>query len=228
MASAALFDDSATRHYAGLRRAMVESQLRVDRVTDEVVIRSMRRVPRELFVPADYAGRAYVDELVPLGQGRFVLQPVVLGRLLSAATPRAGDRALVVGCGLGYATAVLTDIGVTVTSIDSDSGFVAKAATNLATAGYGQMKVVCGPMQDGVPANAPYDLILVEGAMEAIPVGLASQLAIGGKLVGVVMENGVGRGILGRKGEQDFGFSAFMDAMVPVLPGFGRPKGFTF
>jgi protein-L-isoaspartate(D-aspartate) O-methyltransferase len=234
MASAALSHDSAaltgaTATFDLLRTAMVESQLRVSKVTDESVIRAMRHVPREVFVPEGSAARAYVDEAVVLGRpGRFMMQPVVLGRLLSAASPRAGDKVLVVGGGLGYAAAVLADIGTTVFMVESDAALAAQAATNLVRAGYSYVTVMSAPAPEGLAAHAPYNLIVLDGAVDFIPDALSVQLAEGGLLVGVVNENGVGRGVLGRKGKDDFGFAPFMDALIHVLPGFEKPVKFTF
>jgi protein-L-isoaspartate(D-aspartate) O-methyltransferase len=233
MVSAALSRDSGSltgTHtiFDQLRTAMVESQLRVSKVTDEAVIRAMRHVPRELFVPVGSAARAYVDEAVAIAPGRFMMQPVVLGRLLSAASPRAGDTALVVGAGLCYTAAVLAEIGATVFAVESDAALAASAETNLVRAGYSHVTVAAADATEGLAAHAPYNLIVIDGAVDFIPDALSAQLAEGGVLVGVVTENGVGRGVLGRKGKDDFGFAPFMDAMIHSLPGFEKPKTFVF
>lgn len=215
--------------FALLRQAMVDSQLRVTKVTDEAVIRSMRRVPREAFVPADRQALAYADDDVAIGKGRVMMQPVVLARLLSAVSPRYGDQALVVGAGLGYAAAVLADIGLGVTAVESDAALAAQAKEKLTIAGYPHVSVIAADASAGHVAGAPYDLILIDGAVEFIPDALVQQLAETGALITVLVETGVGRGVIGRKSSSGaFGTSPFMDAVVPVLPGFEKPRAFTF
>ncbi len=219
----------ASGSFEQLRQAMVDSQLRVTKVTDEAVIRSMRRVPREQFVPAGREAIAYADEDVPMGKGRVLMQPVVLARLLSAFSPRYGDRALVVGAGLGYASAVLADIGLAVVAVESDAGLAAQAKEKLTITGYPHVTVVAADAAAGHAAGAPYNLILIDGAAEHIPDALVQQLGDDGAILGVLIENGVGRGIVGRKSRSGgFGTSSFMDAVVPVLTGFENPKRFTF
>jgi protein-L-isoaspartate(D-aspartate) O-methyltransferase len=216
---------SQIHEYALLRRAMVDSQLKVTKVTDEAVIRSMGRVARETFVPQDFAARAYADENVPLGAGRVLMQPIVLARLLSAVTPRYGDRALIVGAGCGYSTAVLADIGLTVTALESDVAIARKAADAVVDAGYPQVVSIT----DLGSAAGPFDLILIDGAVEHIPETLIALLAPSGSLITVLVENQIGRGIIGRKSATgDFGVNAFMDALLPVLPEFVKPKSFSF
>jgi protein-L-isoaspartate(D-aspartate) O-methyltransferase len=226
MASAAsLF----TPNYPQLRQAMVDSQLKVTKVTDEGVIASMNRVPRELFVPADKQALAYVDENLSFAPGRVIMQPVILARLLSAATPRWGDKALVVGAGLGYAAAVLADIGLTVTAIEGDATLAAQAKSALEQAGYPQVAVQNADPLAGYAASAPYDLILLDGAAEVLPDALTDQLAETGAVIAVLVDNGVGRGIVGRKSPNgEFGTTPFMDALLPVMPGFQKPKSFSF
>jgi protein-L-isoaspartate(D-aspartate) O-methyltransferase len=216
-------------NFPQLRQAMVDSQLKVTKVTDAGVIAAMNRVPRELFVPADRQTMAYVDETLALAPGRAIMQPVVLARLLSAGSPRWGDKALVVGAGLGYAAAVLADIGLAVTAIEGDAALAAQSKVALAQAGYPHVDVQTADPAAGYAAGGPYDLILFDGAVEVIPEALVDQLAETGTLLAVLVENGVGRGVTGRKsGNGEFGATPFMDALLPVMSGFQKPRTFSF
>jgi protein-L-isoaspartate(D-aspartate) O-methyltransferase len=216
-------------NYPQLRQAMVDSQLKVTKVTDEGVIAAMNRVPRELFVPPDRQAMAYVDENLAFAPGRVIMQPVVLARLMSAASPRWGDKALVVGAGLGYTAAVLADIGLAVTALEGDAALATQAKAALEQAGYPHVDVQHADPLTGYAAAAPYDLILLDGAVEVIPDAIVNQLAETGTLIAVLVENGVGRGVVGRKSSNgEFGATPFMDALLPVMPGFQKPRTFSF
>ncbi|MEH3108209.1 MAG: protein-L-isoaspartate O-methyltransferase [Sphingomonas fennica] len=215
-----------TEGFEGLRRAMVASQLRTTAVNDPHVVRAMGEVPRERHVPADRAAIAYADIAVPLGKGRAMPQPMVTGRLLTEAHAQAGERALVVGSATGYAAAVLAEIGATVTALEEEADLVAIAAA----AGLPRsVTLVTGPLAAGWPAAAPYDLIVIDGAVERVPQTLVDQLAEGGRLAAPI---GVGGGIarlsIGRKAGGAFGMVPFGDAGAPVLPGFAEPPAFRF
>jgi protein-L-isoaspartate(D-aspartate) O-methyltransferase len=207
--------------FAAAREAMVESQLRPQGVTDPAVIAAMRRVPREQFVPGHSRPLAYVDRAVGIGEGRFLAAPAVLGQLLTEMKPKAGQNALVVGAGAGYSAAVLGAMGLRVTALES-SPELAAAARNL------KVKVTEGPLQAGVEKDAPYDQILIDGAVEYIPDAIIDQLADGGRLGVALIDRGITRLVVGRKAGDAFGTLSIGDAGVPALPGFSRPKAFTF
>jgi protein-L-isoaspartate(D-aspartate) O-methyltransferase len=207
--------------YAAARRAMVESQLRPQGVTDPAVLDAMGRVPREEFVPADSRPLAYSDRAVALGGGRFLAPCPVLGQLLTQMAPAPGERALVIGAATGYSAAVLAAIGLDVTALE--------AAPELAATGKDQgVSFTEGPLEDGHAAGAPYDLILIDGAVEYIPDSIIGQLVEGGRLGGALVERGVTRLIVGRKAGGAFGYLSINDAGVPALPGFKRHRTFTF
>ena len=208
-------------NYAGARRLMIESQLRPQGVTDHGVLEAMERVEREAFVPAAVRPLAYIDRSLALGGGRFLSPPAVLGQLLTQMAPMAGERALVVGAGSGYSAAILAAIGLEVIALESDRDLAATART------LGR-EVIEGPLEAGHAAGAPYSLILIDGAVEFIPQALIDQLADGGRLGTALVERGITRLIVGRKAGGAFGHLSIGDAGVAALPGFARPRTFTF
>ena len=207
--------------YAAARQAMVDSQLRPQGVNDPSVIAAMSLVPREKFVPDDVKPLAYIDRSLPLGDGRELPAPAVLGLLLTALAPLRGERALVVGAGTGYSAAVLAELGLETIAVESSPALVAAAKKNGAT-------IVEGALEHGSKAKAPYDLILIDGAVEYIPDQLIHQLADGGRLGAAVIDQGITRLVTGRKAGGGFGQVSIADAAAPALPGFERPRAFTF
>lgn len=200
---------------------MVDSQLRPQGVNDPLVIAAMAEVPRERFVPESAQAIAYVDRSVPIGQGRQLCAPAVLGQLLTQMAVRPGERALVVGCGTGYSAAVLEAMGAKVVALEC-SADLAEAAR-----GHG-IQVVEGPLEEGHSELAPYDLVLVDGGVEFLPEALIAQLAEGGRLGAALVDRGVSRLVVGRKAAGGFASQSIADAGVPSLPGFSRPRAFSF
>lgn len=205
--------------YAAARAAMIESQLRPEGVTDRAVLGAMGSVPREAFVPADARPLAYSDRAVPLGNGRFLMAPAALGRLLTEMAPEPGQSALVVGT--GYAAAILAAIGLEVTALESDAAIAASARAL-------GVETVEGPLATGHRKGAPYDLILIDGAVDQVPDAIVAQLADGGRLGAALIDRSVTRLIVGRKSGGAFGFLSLGDAGVPPLPGFARASAFSF
>jgi protein-L-isoaspartate(D-aspartate) O-methyltransferase len=207
--------------YASARQAMVDSQLRPQGASDPAVVAAMSLVPRELFVPQEQRPLAYIDRAVPLGEGRAMPSPAVLGLLLTALVPEPGERALVVGAGTGYSAAVLKEIGVDAVAVESSAGLAATARER-------GLRVVQGPLEKGHKRGAPYDLILIDGAVEFIPSGLIDQLKEGGRLGAAVFDEGITRLVVGRKAGGGFGYHSISDSAAPALPGFQKPRTFTF
>lgn len=210
--------------FEAMRRAMVASQLRTIGVNDVRVVDALGAVPRERFVPRERAALAYADTMIPLPGGRAMNPPAVLGRLLTEARPLRGERALVVASGTGYAAAVLASIGLEVTALEEDPALAATARVALA----GAARVVEAPLAGGWPSGAPYDLILIDGAVEFVPEAIVDQLRDGGRLVTALAERGVTRLAIGRRAGAGFGLASFADAGAAVLPGFVRPRQFSF
>ncbi len=208
-----------------MRRAMVASQLRTTGVADAGVLAAMGAVPREHFVPADRLAAAYVDAPVPLAGGRAMNPPMAAARLLGEAGPRRNERGLVVGAAVGYAAAVLDRIVASVVALEEEPRLVAAAREALAGTG---VTLVEGPLAEGHGEGAPYDLILIDGAVEAVPEAVVAQLAEDGGLGAAFVDNGVTRLAVGRRAGGGFGTTVFADAAAALLPGFARPRTFSF
>ncbi len=214
------------QNFETMRRAMVANQLRTTAVNDQRVVAAMTAVERERFVPADRAALAYLDAALPLGEGRALNLPMATGRLLTEASVRQDDRVLLIGAATGYAAALLARLAKSVVALESDSALAAQARANLADAA--NVEVVEGPLAAGWPSAAPFDLIVVDGAVEAVPQALIDQLVDGGRIACGIAAGSVLRLAIGRKGGAGFGLSAFADADIIALPGFEQPKPFRF
>lgn len=210
------------------RTAMIDGQIKPNRVTDARLLGVLGGIPREIFVPKALRGVAYVDEDIEVAPGRYLVEPMVFARLLDAAAVKPDDLVLDVACATGYSTAVLAQLAGAVVAVEGDEALAQAASSALAALELGNANVVIAAPESGHAKDAPYDVIFVNAAMEQIPAALISQLAEGGRLVGVLREGRVGRGIVGRKTAGAFGYQAFMDANIPVLPAFSRPPAFQF
>jgi protein-L-isoaspartate(D-aspartate) O-methyltransferase len=207
--------------FATARQAMVDSQLRPQGVTDPAVLRAMGSIEREKFLPPETRPLAYVDRAVSMGDGRFLSAPAVLGQLLTQMMARPGQRALVIGAGTGYSAEILAAMRLDVTALESSAALASKAREL-------GIEVVQGPLEKGYVAHAPYDQVLIDGAVEYIPDVIIEQMTEGGRLGTALVDRGITRLIVGRKAGIAFGYLSLSDAGVPALPGFSRPRAFTF
>ncbi|SDF13352.1 protein-L-isoaspartate O-methyltransferase family protein [Thalassobaculum litoreum] len=216
--------------YALARLNMVESQIRTNKVTDPALINAFDTIPRELFVPKSKRGIAYVDEALEVGAGRYMLEPMVLARLLQAALPKPGDVALDVACGTGYATVVLSKLVSVVVGVEEEPSLVDSGNANLEALAIDNAAIVNGPLAQGYGKQAPYDVILIDGGVETVPQKLFDELADGGRLVtvegGTPTEPGVA--VLYEKLGSHIGRRILFDAGTPLLAGFRREAGFVF
>ena len=196
------------------------------------LIRALAVLPREQFVPVGRRPLAYVDEDLPIGGGRYLMEPMVLARLIQTAAPDPGGIALVVGCGTGYAAAVLARLCETVIGVESDKALAAAAAATLTDLGIDNALIVEGPAGAGYPKQAPYDTILFDGAIPEFPDTLAAQCAEGGRMVGVLTgagaEVGLGRATVGIAYGGIVSKRPVFDAGVPPLPEFAETRVFRF
>ena len=207
---------------------MVDGQIRPNRVVDERIGEALMAVPRERFVPKALRSVAYVDEDVPLGRGRYLLEPRVFARMLQDAAIAAGDEVLDIGCATGYSTAVLARLATAVVAVESDQEMVGRAEQLLTELEVDNAAVVHGALADGYDAQAPYDVIFVNGATERPLEALQAQLAEGGRMVALERVGNVGQAVLYRRHGDVVGRRVLFDAQVPVLPGFEREAKFAF
>ncbi len=214
--------------FATARHNMVESQIRPNRVTDPLVLSAMAELPRETFVPKALRGIAYVDEDIAIGPGRYLMEPMVLALLLQAADVRSTDVVLDIGCGTGYAAAVLARMASTVVALESDAGLAARAAETLAELEIDTVDVVRGRLDEGYPKQAPYDVIFFGGAVSRVPPAITDQLAEGGRLAAVIAGDGPGKGTLLTRHGGAVSRREMFDGGTPFLPGFAPEAAFTF
>src|SRR5438105_11237572 len=179
------------------RSHMIESQLRPNKVTDDRVLNAFASIRRELFVPAHLRSVAYIDEDLPLGGGRYLMEPMVAARLLQAAAIARTDTALVVGAGTGYEAALTAMLARNVLALEEDPELARHAHAALVEHAIASVSVVEGPLRKGYRPRSPYDAILLGGAVAEVPPELTAQLADGGRLLAVVKPgNAMGRATL--------------------------------
>jgi len=212
--------------FSTARRHMVDGQVRTADVTDLRVITAMQEVPRERFVPPSATALAYLDLDLAVGEGRRLLKPMVLAKMIHAADLAGADRVLDVGCATGYAAAVLAQIAGEVVALEEDAD-LAKMAQKALT-GLPNVAVVSGPLTAGWPLGAPYDVILLEGSTEVEPHAFCSQLKDGGRLVCVLGSGPNAKAMLYRRSGGELGGRPIFDAAAPVLPGFEKKAVFAF
>jgi protein-L-isoaspartate(D-aspartate) O-methyltransferase len=214
--------------YAAARRNMVETQLRPNKVTNEALLNALGAIPRERFVPEALRGIAYIDEDIPVAGGRYLMEPMVLARLSQLAEVKPGDAVLNIGCGTGYAAAVLARLVRSVVAIERDKELAARATATLAELGATNVTVMEGELSQGAPRQAPFDVIFIEGSVDAVPPAIIEQLADRGRLVTVVRQRGVGRATLMVRVGGGVSSRVAFDAAVSPLPGFEAQPSFVF
>jgi len=212
------------------RRNMVDGQLRPNRVTNAQLLAAIGELPRERFLPAGLQSVAYADDDVPLGKGRFLMEPMVLARLLQTLQPLPEDKALVVASGAGYGAALLARLVKAVVAVEADAGLAGSAEQTIRNLGITNVQQVIGRMEEGCAAQASYDVILIEGAVQKVPPAILDQLAEGGRL-GTVIAAPTGMLGVAHLMVKEGGVAScrpLFDAGTPPLPGFAAPPRFTF
>lgn len=212
------------------RRNMIDGQLRPNRVNSAALLAAIGELPRERFLSDSLRSVAYSDEDVPLGNGRFLMEPMVLARLIQTLQPRETERALVVASGRGYGAALLARLVKSVVAVESDAALATAAERTAKELGLTGIEQKVGPLEEGAPAASPYDIILIEGAVRQVPQAILEQLVDGGRMATIVAGP---PGALGsaqlfvKEGGVTSGRPLF-DAGTPTLPGFAPPPRFTF
>lgn len=216
--------------FALARRNMIDGQLRPNRVTNGLLLAAAADLPRERFLPDKLRAIAYADDDVPLDGGRFLMEPMVLARLIQNLQPQAEEKALVVASSRGYGAALLSRLVKSVVALESDPALAGPAEQTIKALGITNVQFVGGKLEEGAPAFAPYDLILIEGAVRQIPAAIVDQLAEGGRLATVTVAAEGGPGVaqlVVKQGGVASGRPMF-DAGTRSLPGFAPPPRFTF
>ncbi len=220
---------SAMLDFLAARANMVESQLRTNKVTDVRVLGAFETVPRERFTPDDLTGVAYVDEDIAIGEGRYMMEPMVLARLLQAAAIDPGDMVLDIGCGSGYSSAILAQLAATVVAVESDKLLAEQANAALAELSIDNVVLIDAPLTEGYAKQAPYNAILLNGSVAKVPDGILDQLGEGGRLVTVLRDRPhLGRAVLMQKSGGIVSSRTLFNAATPLLPGFAEPPRFVF
>jgi protein-L-isoaspartate(D-aspartate) O-methyltransferase len=213
---------------------MVESQIRPNKVRGEKLLEALSLLPREMFVPPAMAGIAYIDEDIQVATGRYLLEPMILARLIEEAGVKPTDRVLDIAPATGYSTAVLAALAKEVTALESDAALQKQAVENLTRLSMSNATVATGPLASGWPGGAPYDVIIVNGSVEVYPEALTAQLAEGGRLMVIARLFGPGHAAhtgearLYEKVRGTISHRVVFDANVEVLPGFQAAQRFVF
>ena len=223
----------AAEEFVQLRRTMVDCQLRTFDVTDHAVLERAAEAPREIFLPASMAAVAYSDKAVTIGDGgasRQLLPPMVLARMLQAAAIEAGDKVLMVGGGSGYGAAIVAGIAQSVIALECEPSFSEQAAACFARLDLQNVRAVTGPLGRGWTSAAPFDVIVVEGAIERSPGDLLLQLEPNGRLIAIERRPGetAGRAVRYDKSGAVAGKQAMFSCAARVLPGFAAEAAFSF
>lgn len=215
--------------FATARLNMVESQLRTNRVSNRALLEAFEKTPRERFVPESLRGIAYVDEDIQIAPDRYLMEPMVLARLLQALDIEEGDAVLDIGAATGYSSAVISRLAAAVIALEHDHELYHEAGENLADLGIDNVVFVEGALNLGYPAQAPYDVIVFQGAVPEVPPGILDQLADGGRLCAVVDDGaGLGRATLMIKSAGVVSGRVLFDANIQPLAGFEKKQGFVF
>ncbi|MBO4224665.1 protein-L-isoaspartate O-methyltransferase [Bradyrhizobium neotropicale] len=218
--------------FSTARQKMVDGQVRTSDVTDARILDAMLAVPREAFVPESKRALAYLDLDLDVSEGgatkRYLIKPAVMAKMLQAAEINSTDRILVVGCATGYAAAVVARLAGEVFATESEPALADQAKVALAGTGAANVTVRAAPAPKGDVADAPFDVIFLNGATEIVPQELYEQLREGGRLVGVFALSQPQRAAIVTHTHGDFGHRPLFDAVAPLLPGLERLPAFVF
>ncbi len=209
-----------------MRKHMIESQLRTSDVNDLAVLAAFAKVAREAYVPTDSAGFSYMDRSIPLGEGRSLNPPVTIGQMLVEADIAKTDTVLLIGAASGYTAELVSHLAHHVTAIEESPRLAATAREKLAASA--NVTLVEGPLADGDPNGALHDIIIIDGAVEEVPAAIARQLKPSGRIIAALNDRGVTRLARGVRVGDQLSFNPFADMEAASLPGFAKPKAFSF
>ena len=218
-----------TVDYAAARRNMVNNQLRTNRIVDPMVLEAMSAVPRELFTPPHFREVAYIDEDIPIAPGRYLMEPIVFGRIIQSAQIQTTDVVADIACGSGYSAAVLALLADVVIGVECEPDLVSQSNSLLTDLEVENVVVIQNDLQKGYPNQAPYDVIIIEGGVGVLSQCLCDQLAEGGRLIAIVTQDGqIGKAILVTRVRGNYAHRTIFDANVKILPAFAPDQKFVF
>lgn len=210
------------------RRAMIDNQLRTNDVVDPVLVAALLATPREPFLPAHLHSAAYIDRALPLGTARALNPALTTARLIDDAAIVAGQSVLLIGGATGYCAALLARLGARVTAVEQDPELIAIARAALGNVA--GVRLIEAPLTAGAPDHGPYDALIIDGAVETLPVALTGQLREGARIAAGLIDRGVSRLARGVAVAPSaaVGLVAFADLECVSLPGFAAPPRFSF
>jgi len=214
--------------FAQARLNMIEGQIRTNRVTDQFVLDALDELPREAFVPDALKSLSYVDEDIQVGAGRILMEPMVMARLMQAAAIEETDLALVIAAATGYEAAAIAKIASAVIAVESDVAMAHTATEHLAEQGADTVTVVQDDLTVGNADHGPYDVIFINGAVDAVSAAILDQLSDGGRLVCVKTAKGMDKAVLITKTDGVVSETELFDANIPALAEFKAETTFTF
>ena len=212
--------------HADRRTMMVDTQVRPADVTKFPIIEALLKTPRELYLPADLSDTAYVGDNIEIAEGRVLLEARTMAKILDALAIAPTDMVLDIGCGWGYSAALIAHLAEVVVAVEEDAAMAAEAPGLLAEGGLDNIAVVEGPLAEGAPQHAPFDVIIVEGAAEALPQAIADQLKEGGRIACLFQDGALGTVRIGLKADGAISWRYAFNASAPVLPGFTNLRTF--
>ncbi len=214
--------------FGTMRKHMIDSQLRTSGVSDGVILGAMGNMPREYFVPADRTAVAYLDRAIPLANGRVLNPPICSASILDAADINPTDTVLLIGAASGYLAAIVSNMAANIVAVEDDTLLFAMAKDNLAKVGVTNVALIEGPLADGWSKGAPYDLIIIDGAIDALPDALVAQLADGGRVVTGQVHGPITALAHGIKQAGMVSLRPLMDTEIAPLPQFAKKPEFVF
>lgn len=213
--------------FAARRTMMVDTQVRPSDVTKFPIIDAMLAIAREDFVPATKREAAYVGENLDLGQGRVMLEPRTLAKMLDGLAIGGDELVLDIGCAMGYSSAVIARMAEAVVAVEEDESMAQEAQEALMAAGADNAVVHTGPLSEGAAEHGPYDVILLQGGVQQVPPMLLDQLKEGGRIAVLFMDGALGEVRIGYKRAGTISWRLAFNATAPVLPGFKEEMSFS-
>ena len=212
------------------RKIMLESQIRPNKVIDEKVLSAFSEIPRELFVQKSMRDIAYIDEDLPLSNGRYLMEPMILARLIQSLELSVFDNVMIIGVGTGYSAAIISQIVTSVIGIESRANLIQKAENNLTSLDITNAVLFKERLQDGFSKEAPYNAILIDGGVSFVPDSILNQLANDGRLVSIYRSEAgtAGEACLWMRAGRKFSRTCLFNAQVPTLEEFKAKQEFSF